>query len=135
MGGSRLNFIYEDDTTTNYIVNLDEGNGRAAGFQVAQSAAELALPTLPKYFRMRYVMCASDTGIKRKIYVPTIANPLWTGADRTVSLPVFNNDTTASARNFTTTSRIGERKRFLANVDTGQTDQPGTGLTPAAPVT
>jgi hypothetical protein len=130
MAGSVANFVYTTDAGTQYLVRLDESNAVAAGFPVADAAA-IALPALPNRVKMRYVNCRSDTGISRKIFCPLVTSPLWTGATRTVDLIVITG-LTGAAKPFTISSRIGEKERYITVADTGQTDQPGVGASPAA---
>lgn len=131
MSGSKKLFVYEDDTTKRYLVTIDEGNALATGFPAATNA-DLTLPVLPRYLKMRYVNVLSDTGIGRRIYVPTTANPVWQGTDRTMQLFVFVSADRAVSKEFTVSSRVGEKERYLTTADTGQTDTEGEGLTPVA---
>lgn len=131
MAGSKQVFIYENDFGVKYLVSLDEGNAKAAGFPLPTSA-DLNLPVLPKYLKMRYLNVSSSTGVKRRIFIPDVAADLWNGTEREITLPVFTDANTAKGVVFGSTSRIGEKERYLFAADTGQTDEPGVGQTPTA---
>lgn len=132
MAGSLEVFKYSTDSGVQYLVTLDESNATEAGFEQATSA-DLGLPDLPNLIKMRYVNCVSETGIRRRIFVPTVTSGLWTGADRTLNLLVTTGLTSQSVP-FTTSSRVGEKQRYRTVADTGQTDSPGVGLSPAGSV-
>lgn len=129
MAGSLEVFVYTTDAGDRYLVKLDESNATAAGFPQAVTA-DLTLPVLPNRIKMRVVNCVSETGIRRRIQVPTVTSDLWTGATRTVGLLVVTG-LNGSEVTFTISSRTGEKETYLSIADTGQTDSPGVGQSPA----
>lgn len=129
MAGSLEVFVYTTDSGARYLVKLDESNATAAGFPQAV-AADINLPVLPNRIKMRVVNCVSETGIRRRIHVPTVTSDFWTGVTRTVGLIVVTG-LNGSEVQFTIASRTGEKETFLTFGDTGQTDSPGVGQSPA----
>lgn len=129
MAGSLEVFVYTTDAGGRYLVKLDESNATAAGFPQAVSA-DGNLPVLPGRIKMRVVNCVSETGIRRRIPVPTVTSDLWKGTTRTIGLIVVTG-LTGSEVTFTVSSRTGERETYLTFADTGQTDAPGVGQSPA----
>lgn len=128
MAGSLEVFKYTTDGGAEYLVKIDESNAVAAGFTEA-TTADLSLPRLPSDIKMRYINVVSESGIRRRIFVPTVTSPFWTGATRTINLLVQTGLTGQSVP-FTSSSRTGERERYLSVADTGQTDSPGVGQSP-----
>lgn len=129
MAGSLETFVYTTDSGTKYLVRLDESNATEAGFPQATNA-DLTIPALPNRVKMRYVNCKSESGITRRIFIPTVSSPFWQGTNRTLNLIVVTG-LNGSAVPFTTSSRTGEKERYLTTSDTGQTDAAGEGLSPA----
>lgn len=130
MAGSLETFVYTTDAGDRYLVRLDESNATAAGFPEAVTA-DINLPALPNRIKMRVVNCKSDTGISRRIPVPNVTSDIWNGTTRTINLIVVTG-LTGSSKPFTISSRTGEKERYVILSDTGQTDTPGQGQSPAA---
>jgi len=60
--GSRKWVIYTDDNGTDYGVIKDESIAADTGFLDVTAANQAGLPTLPTYFRMRYLNCVRKSG-------------------------------------------------------------------------
>lgn len=75
MSGSRKWMVYQDDLGVDYLTEIDESNGEAAGFADC-TVDNQTLPILPSRFQMRYVNVvragASGEDIRRKIKVGTL---------------------------------------------------------------
>jgi len=93
-------------------------------------AADLSLPEVPKRLKPRHVYAKSATGVTRKLVVGSITSDYWDGTNRIVNLPIYTANT-GDPYPFTITTRTGEKERFLSISDTGQTDTPGEGQSPA----
>lgn len=126
MVGSKRWFQYESDTTLNYAVELDEGNGELTGFDFAPIIAGPTGPvangrvlrvTGTRPLQMRYVNAvatdADGRTVRRRFYVGTNASDVWLGVVV---------QWTIDGLTFTVSSYIGEQRVVVPAQDTGRID-------------
>lgn len=114
MAGSIKWMNYTSDGGTLYATLIDESNGEAGGFSDVTGTGDGV--QIPKYLKMRYVNAVSAAGVKRKFYIGTVDNTLYTdGGSITSGGVVFN-----------ITSSRGEKTRKVLALDTAQDDGDAT---------
>ena len=132
MAGSRKWVVYQDDSSNDYSVQIDEGNAELAGFTDVSFAMEIAgvvPPPLPKGMTMRYVNVKdNNSGSTRKIWVGNKLHGLVTGSIVSLLLWAFTDGGAVAAVSWAVTSPIGEAKSSKRPnaVDTGFLDGDAT---------
>lgn len=122
MAGSMKWVLYRSDDGQDYAVWMDESNSIAGGF--TDAPAITAQKELPRGRKMRYVNVQEpETGVKRKLYLGTPANPLKNGGE---ALLVLYSGVKAEPKKFTVQSYRPEWSRKVFGVDTGLNDGTAT---------
>lgn len=115
MAGSRAWFVYTDDDSNEYAVEMDEDMGAIAEAGFTRYTAAAALDLMPKGMKMRYVNAVQTTGSgagyrSRRIFCGTTESTLYGGTTQTVTLNGFV---------YAVTSKRGEKKRLPTALNTG----------------
>lgn len=124
MAGSLKAMVYTGDNGKNYVVNIDESNGEAAGFD--DFDGDETISPLPKGYQMRYANTIDPvSGAKRKIYVGKTSNAIWTGTAVSILLYLVGIATPGNVA-FSITGLVGEAVRRYKAADSGLTDGDAT---------
>lgn len=113
---SRKYMIYESDNGTLYSVFISENIGETFGFAII--GANDNVPALPPGFEMRKVYAASASGkVRQSFPVGTASTPVY--QEGGVVTVARKGKAAGLALGFT--GSVGEKKRFISGLDTGQT--------------
>lgn len=116
MSGSRKWMVYTTDYGTQCLVEIDESNGEACGFEDCTTANQ-NLPLIPSRLKMRYINCvaagASGEDIRRKF---------WVGTQEALTTIVGNRAVTVDGVGYNVRSFRGEKGTLPIPIDTGIND-------------
>ncbi len=104
-------YTYTAEDGTLYNVKIDKAIGDNAAFGF--TAFNATQPNLGRGPHMRAVYGISPDGNRTKRPVGTSACDIWTGTATTFDVPVRGS---ATARTYTVTGKVGERKWHIAHV-------------------